>query len=164
MLASLVLSTLLLAADTTVVLSERSQDLTGDGLLERMRLVGQGDLTDSLFVTLTIESSEDTLYSDTFIVDRELGFDAGRYVATDEQWADLLGYYESVFFDDSKFARIQEVPSVVLVRPRDLSERAWESLLDSNAAVFQYSPGGDRVYSLAWIPERRRFLDVAPCC
>jgi len=40
----------------------------------------------------------------------------------------------------------------------------WGRMLQSDVLVFRYSPGWDRVYSLAWSEELGQFVDMFPCC
>ena len=102
MLNALLLAGLLTSADTTFVFAEIQRDMTGDSLDEHMVLLASGDPADSLLMTFKIESRGRVLYTDSFIVNRVIGIDAGRHVASEEEWQGVLEFYRG-FFADQKF-------------------------------------------------------------
>lgn len=169
MLATLALAATLAASDTTVVVAERWLDLTGDGYSERMLLRGQGRLTDSLLMTLTIAVGDEVLYEDAFVVDRVIGFGRSRHVADDREWERVLQFYRDLFADE----RLTTTRAFVATLPidpahpppdTDITTEEWRDLLRSNPPLFPYSPGGDTSIHLAWTRVGHRFIDLFPCC
>ena len=68
-------------------------------------LLAGGNPTDSLLMTLRIEGQGGVLYTDSFVVDRVIGFDAVRPVASDEEWEGVLEFHRG-FFADRQFQEI----------------------------------------------------------
>jgi hypothetical protein len=64
--------------DTVVTLDVVERDLTGDGVAEILSLTGVGATIDSLDVTFRIQSSGQTIHTETWPMTRTVGFDAGR--------------------------------------------------------------------------------------
>jgi hypothetical protein len=50
--------------------------------------------------------------------------------------------------------------------PVDTSSGAaiWQDVLAAGVTVFVFSPGGDRVQSIAWSARDRRFYQLVECC
>ena len=171
MFESLLLAVLIAVPDTSFVAAEHAEDLTGDGTDEVLILRASGDPADSLKMVLTIESQGRELYRDSFIVDRIIGFDAGRRRASDAEWTRLLGeFYGSDFFSESRFRTPRETVAGVRRDPDevpwglDLTQAEWSALLNSGLPAFRYSPGGDALLALAWHADSQGFVDVMRCC
>ena len=96
-------------ADTVVTLGMVERDLTGDGRPEVLRLTGVGQPSDSLDVTLVIESSGDTLFQTRLRpLTRTVGFDRRRGKLSPAEYRSRLDQYGGWFFGDGKFARPAE--------------------------------------------------------
>ena len=92
--------------DTVVTLGMVERDLTGDGRPEVLRLTGVGQPSDSLDVTLVIESSGDTLFQTRLLpFTRNVGFDRRRGKLSPAEYRTRLDEYGPWFFGDGKFAR-----------------------------------------------------------
>jgi hypothetical protein len=102
-------ATILSETDTVVTLGMVERDLTGDGRPEVLRLTGVGQPSDSLDVTLVIESSGDTVFQARLLpLTRTVGFDAGRRKLSPAEYRTRLDQYGGWFFGDGKFARPAE--------------------------------------------------------
>ena len=133
-------------------------------------LRASGNPSDSLEMVLTIRSEGRELYRDSWIVDRVIGFDAGRRVASDAEWESVRRFYGEEFFAASKL----ETPRAFLTEIRrdldeipwgvEMSPEEWSVLVRSDLPSFRYSPGGDRVIALAWNPASETFVDFLQCC
>lgn len=118
-----------LQADTVVVLGTTERDLTGDGRAETLRVIGGGRMVDSLGVTFTIESSGIVIYEIGLSpITRFVGFDHGNRARLQAEYEDLIRYYRTDFFAESRFTspgefvswlqrsapgRISEIPVVI---------------------------------------------------
>lgn len=127
--------------DTVVTLGMVERDLTGDGRPEVLRLTGVGRPTDSLDVTLVIESSGETLFrTKLFPLTRTVGFDAGRRKLSAAEYRTRLDQFGGWFFGDGKFARPAEfaeqlrsetpgrMADIPFVIARDRKRQLFESL------------------------------------
>jgi len=90
-------------ADTVVTLGIVERDLTGDGIAEVLSLTGVGATIDSLDVTFRIQSSGRTLYADTWLMTRTVGFGSSRRILTDTELRAHLKEFGGWFFEESKF-------------------------------------------------------------
>jgi hypothetical protein len=178
----LMASTLVVEADTTVVLGHAERDLTGDGKPEILRVVGVGPSIYDLGVTFTIESAGKTIYTfDMNRMTRTVGFDAGRHVISEEQHRTRIKEFGSWFFDDKKFMRPQEYVEFLRAHARlhiadipNLIDREasgtvrgsviWEEMLNSPVTIFTFSPGGDRIVAIGWHAGTGRFYNLLSCC
>ena len=105
--------------DTVVTLGMVERDLTGDGRPEVLRLTGVGQPSDSLDVTLVIESSGDTLFQTRLLpLTRRVGFDAGRRTLSPAEYRTRLDQYGAWFFGNDKFERPVEFVEQSHIRPR----------------------------------------------
>jgi hypothetical protein len=173
-----------LQADTTVLLGLVERDLTGDGELEILRVVGVGPTTDNLAVTFTIESAGRTIYRfELAPLTRTVGFDAGRHVVSAEEHRARIKEFGRWFFAEEKFqrpaefleglrgsarGRVAEIPEVI-ARDRQASDtRAgsviWQELLESGVTIFTFSPGGDTIVAVGWSAQADRFYRLLECC
>ena len=176
-----------LASDTVLVLASRAVDLTGDGEVEVLELVGVGESVDSLDVTLDISSAGRTIYRQALRpITRTIGFDAGKRTlaaAEHRQRLDELGRF---IFADAKFrtpdefiARLEEgaprhvalIPHVIGRERRDAvgdaavsGEEIWQDMRRRGSVVFEFSPGGDGVTAIAWSEVDQRFYRLWECC
>ena len=127
--------------DTVVTLGMVERDLTGDGRPEVLRLTGVGQPSDSLDVTLVIESSGDTLFQTRLLpLTRTVGFDAGRRKLSHAEYHTRLDEYGGWFFGDGKFLRPTEfveqlrsetpgrIADIPFVITRDRQRQLFESL------------------------------------
>jgi hypothetical protein len=184
----LTLTTLLMAftlgfqADTTVVLGHAERDLTGDGKVEILRVVGVGPSIYDLGVTFTIESGGKTIYRyDMGRMTRTVGFDAGRHVISEDQHRARIKDFGRWFFDDEKFMRPQEYVEFLRAHARghiaeipNLIDRQgsetvpgrviWEGMLNSPITIFTFSPGGDTIEAIGWYGPAGRFYELLSCC
>jgi hypothetical protein len=127
--------------DTVVTLGMVERDLTGDGRPEVLRLTGVGQPSDSLDVTLVIESSGNTLFQTRLLpLTRTVGFDARRRKLSRAEYRTRLDEYGDWFFGDGKFARPAEfveqlrsetpgrMADIPFVIARDRKRQLFESL------------------------------------
>jgi hypothetical protein len=133
-------TTIVRQSDTVVILGMVERDLTGDGRSEVLRLTGVGQSTDSLDVTLVIESSGDTLFQTRLSpLTRTVGFDAGRRKLSPAEYRTRLDQFGGWFFGDGKFARPAEfaeqlgrtsrrVADIPYVIARDRKRQLFDSL------------------------------------
>ena len=191
-----------------------ARDLTGDGKLEILRLVGSGPTFDSLGVTFTIESEGQILFQIQMApLTRVGGFDVGRRRLTEAEYRARLNDFPKSFFAEIKFlsprdfverlrgsaplhiSRITEVIardrrkqlvvdsllSIGLRRPEAERRAAasrpsligddslhaaatWQEIQRTGVTVFEFSPGGDAIYPIAWSTRERRFYRLVECC
>jgi hypothetical protein len=184
MVSLLIASTVALQPDTTVVLGLVEKDLTGDGKLEILRVLGVGPTMDHLDATFTIESTGRTIYRFKLEpLSRTVGFDAGRQVISAEQHRARLREFGRWFFAEEKFQRpaefvdglrvmarlrVPEIPGVI-ARDRQASDtregsEIWEEIMKSPVTIFTFSPGGDAIVAIGWSARAGRFYRLLECC
>lgn len=94
----------LVPQDTVLVLGVHEADLTGDGEVEVLRVVGVGASIDSLAVTFTIESAGETLFAAQLSpLTRTVGFDAGRRRLSRAEHLQRLEDFGAQFFREDRF-------------------------------------------------------------
>lgn len=181
----LLLTSLALRADTTVVLGTAQRDLTGDGKPETLRVIGVGPSIDSLDLTFTIESEGRVVYSLAMVpLTRSIGFDAGRRRLTAAEHRTRIRDFGRWFFDARKFknpstfvqewqdmapGRLAEIPAVIARDGRFPADSArgaaiWKEMQRNNTPIFEFSPGGDAVFAIGWNAPDGRFYKLVECC
>ena len=146
--------------DTVVTLGMVERDLTGDGRAEVLRLTGVGQPSDSLDVTLVIESSGDTLFQTRLRpLTRRVGFDAGRRTLSHAEYRTRLDEYGPWFFGDGKFVRPAEfverlgatrraaIPNLIA---RDRRSQLIDSLRAAGRPAFEAGPNDSADAVDAW--------------
>jgi hypothetical protein len=172
-------------SDTSVILGTVQRDLTGDGNSEILRLVGVGPTPDSLHVTFSIESSGRIIYQLALApLTRTVGFDAGRRRLSTAEHRQRLREFGSWFFDEPKFKQpsaflrslydsaplhVAEIPAVIARDggfPSDSSRGAaiWSEIQQRGVPIFEFSPGGDAWFAVAWSERDGRFYRLVECC
>jgi hypothetical protein len=169
--------------DTIVVLGAHSIDLTGDGELEVLEVRGVGESIDSLEITFSITSSGRILHSETMRpFTRTFGFDAGMRRMSTEEHRRRLSEFGAFFFAEEKFrtpegfiaawerkapGHVEAIPEVVSRRAGVEPKRAaelWDEIRRRGITVFEYSPGGDASFAIAWSESEQSFLTLVECC
>ena len=177
--------------DTVFTLGTVQRDLTGDGKPEVLRLLASGQTLDSLGVTFSIESSGKLLFQTVLHpLTRTAGFDAGRRRLTRAEHRAKLAEFPKWFFDERKFTRpaefieqlrgtapghIARIPEVIDRDRRqsrgpatadDSAQAAaiWQEIQRTRVTIFEFSPGGDAVYPIAWSARDQRFYRLVECC
>jgi hypothetical protein len=173
-----------LQAETKVVLGAAERDLTGDGRLETLRVVGVGPSSDNLDVTFTIESEGKLIYRFKLApLTRAAGYDAGRRVLSAEEHRTRVEGFGRWFFAKEKFQRpaefvdalrgmseraVAEIPDAI-GRDRPPSEKRdgseiWQEIRSSPVTIFTFSPGGDAIVAIGWSARAGRFYRLLECC
>ena len=173
-----------LQADDTILLALVERDLTGDGAPEVLRVVGAGPATDSLDVTLTVESEGRRVYRyELAPLGQTIGFDAGRRVLSPEEQRTRIRELGKWFFAESKFQRpeefveslrdagprlVGEIPNAI-ARDRQASDTVpgdeiWEEIRKAPVTIFTFSPGGDAIVAIGWNERAGRFYRLLECC
>ena len=172
-------------SDTTIILGQIRRDLTGDGDPEDLTLFGFGWSTDSLDVTLVIESRGRLLYrSQLRPLTPTNGPGGKRQPRSSQEHEAYLAEYGSWFFGPSKFMkpleferswramaprRVDAIPSTL---PKEVGSAAdtlrgaevWREMHRIDVTIFEFSPGGDGITAIAWSPTHKRFLRLVECC
>jgi len=171
------------ASDTSLVLGSTSVDLTGDGNLEVLELLGEGPSLEELRVTLLIRSAGAVLYRAPLApVTPTVGYDAGRRRLSPSEYQKYLSDLGGFFFAEEKFLtpsdflgkwqqsgslHIGEISTVIardIGGALDKGSQVWGEVQTSGARVFEYSPGGDRVVAIVWSESAGRFVHLIECC
>lgn len=171
--------------DTAVVLGTAQRDVTGDGIPETLRVVGVGPSMDSLDVTFTIESHGRVVYRIAMVpLTRSIGFDAGRRRLTEAEHRARIRDFGRWFFDAKKFkdpstfvtewrdmapGRLAEIPAVIARDGKFAADSArgaaiWSAMQRNSTTIFEFSPGGDAVFAIAWHAADKRFYKLVECC
>jgi hypothetical protein len=169
---------------TTVQLGVIERDLTGDGTVEILRVIGVGSTIDALDAEFTIESKGATVYRFRLRpLTRTVVFDAVRRVISPEDHRRRLNEFGRWIFATEKFQRpaefvdglrapapggLAEIPDVIARDRQDSDPRAgsviWEEILKSPATIFAFSPGGDAIVAIGWSAVAGRFYRLLECC
>jgi hypothetical protein len=167
-----------LQRDTTVVLGRVERDLTGDGELEILRVVGVGPTIYDLGVTFTVESAGKTIYRYDM---RRMTRTANRHVKSRAQYRAWIKEFGRSFFLEKKFMRPQEYVDYLRRHARrhiaDIPNRidqqasdavtgsvVWEEMQNSPITIFTFSPGGDTIEAIGWNVRAGRFYSLLSCC
>ncbi|HUE97047.1 MAG TPA: hypothetical protein VMN39_10325, partial [Longimicrobiaceae bacterium] len=176
-----------MASDTVLVLASRALDLTGDGEVEVLELVGVGESMDSLDLTLSISSAGRTIYRQPLRpATRTVGHDAGRRTLSAAEHRQRLDELGDFIFADANFstpgefvAKLEEdaprhvalIPDVIGRARRAAmgdeaipGEEIWRDMRRRGTVVFEFSAGGDQVTAIAWSAVDQRFYRVWECC
>jgi hypothetical protein len=173
--------------DTVVVIGETARDLTGDGRLETISLVGRGRSIDSLAVRLVITAGSDTIYVDDLApITRRVGFDGPVRTRTRPEQRRHLRDLEAFYFGGETFRHAADfIAMLEQAAPRHLdevvpliarqwsghaaremgsAEEVWAEIRRRNGIVFQYARGGDGLTAIAWSTGDQRFYRLWECC
>ena len=179
LLASVTLIGSLHIADTTISFGVVRRDLTGDGIPETLTLMGTGPTLDRLQVTFSVQSSGQTIFSNSWPFTRPV--DGSPKPGSDAALRSRLEEYGPWFFADSKFMspsafltelqrsarlHIDEIPNVINREVGD-SARArilWEHMRASTIIIFEFSRGGDAITAIGWSATDKRFYHLFECC
>lgn len=177
----------MLPADTVVVLGTREVDMTGDGQVEILELVGVGTSLDSLDVTFSIKSAGRTLHSQSIRpLTRTLGYGSRRRTLSPAEHREYLRDFDDFFFAEEKFVSAQEflvelqtsarrhiplIPSVIAsdrmrgAEPDSAAaDEIWKEIQRRESKVFWVSIGGDGITAIAWSEADQRFYRLLECC
>jgi len=135
-------------SDTVLNLGVVHRDLTGDGVLEILRLTASGVSIDSLNVTFVIESDGDTLFQTALSpLTRTISYEAlGRRELSVSEHRSRIGSFAEWFFGDTKFASpegfIEELRSIARLRVAEIPaaiarDRRRQFVIDSLMAAGQ---------------------------
>ena len=170
--------------DTVVSLASRSFDMTGDGAIEVLEVVGVGESLDSLEITFSISSAGRVLYSERLRpMTRTVGLDGRRTVSSAEHQR-RLKEFGATFFHPAKFRtpaefvrmleqnaplHVARIPEVVsrsggAQMSASMAAGVWEEIQSREIVVFEYPRGGDGLTAIAWSPAQGRFHHLWECC
>jgi hypothetical protein len=134
-------------SDTVLNLGVIQRDLTGDGVLEILRLTATGVSVDSLSVTFVIESDADTLFQTTLApLTRSNGYGTGRRELSVSERRGRIDSFAEWFFGDTKFASpeefVEELRSTARLRVAEIPDviardRRRQFVIDSLMAAGQ---------------------------